>query len=78
MSMDQNSGVSNVQTYLVKYKPFKRMSCDLKGYNFTNNDDLIRISYTEWEFIAYLQEMSTLFREMSANQVCRVHEFSHV
>ena len=25
-----------------------------------------------------LQEMSTLFREMRANQLCTVHSFSHV
>ena len=31
--------------------------------------------YTQIKFIAYLQEMCTLFREMSANQV---HRFSHV
>ena len=34
--------------------------------------------HTKWKFIAYLQEISTLFGEMSTNQVRAVHGFSHV
>ena len=41
-------------------------------------DDFIQILYTKWIVLAYLQEMSTLFGEMSANQVRTVHGFSHV
>ena len=45
---------------------------------YLNVDDFLRMLYTKGKFIAYLQEMSTLFRKMSVNQVRAVHGFSHV
>ena len=61
---------------------------DLKGQIYTNKGITFyvktqmviisfKISFTKWEFIAHLQQMSTLFREMSTNQVCEVHSLSH-
>jgi hypothetical protein len=41
-------------------------------------NDFFHILLKNLGYIAYLQEMSTIFREMSMNQVRAVHNFSHV
>ena len=67
------------------------MVCDLKGHIFTNkcftcivNSLMFMISFEfhtqngNLQLTSYsLQEMSTLLREMSANQVRAVHGFFH-
>jgi hypothetical protein len=62
MSTNQNSGISNVQTYFGEKYTFKRKQHFLLG-KYLNVDHVIGISYSKWEFI---QALSILFREMSS------------
>ena len=87
MFTNHDSGISNIHTYVgKKYAIYKNLIpiCDLKGHIYTNKgitfnvNDFTQILYTKVKFIANLQEMSTLFREMSVSQVCTVHSIFHV
>ena len=78
---NQNPGVSNVNTFFVeKYaidKNFRERTISPQ-FKCLNCNDCFWISLTVWEYIAKLQEMFTILREMSVNQVYTVCSFPHV
>ena len=67
MFSNQISAIWNIHTFWVNL-------CK-KGHSLNVN---VKFCWSNCGYITDFPQMSTIFREMSANQVCTVHNFSHL